>query len=255
MGRRLNGLNPLLTLLDPRRPDEPFPDVARAETEPNGLLALGGDLSVPRLINAYRKGIFPWYSDEQPILWWSPDPRTLLFPEHLKVSRSLLRTLGKRLYMTSFDAAFDAVIAACAAPRAGSGGTWILPEMMVAYRRLHRFGFAHSVEAWADGALVGGLYGVALGRVFFGESMFSRRTDASKVALVYLCQKLRQWGYRVIDCQMRTEHLIRLGAQEVPRHVFSALLHTACDEAPEGGSWLRTAAEYPERRPPHPRES
>ena len=245
----------MLTLLDPRHPDDPFPDVERAETEPNGLLALGGDLSVTRLINAYRQGIFPWYSDDQPILWWSPDPRTLLFPERLKVSRSLRKTLGKRLFAASVDKAFDAVIAACAAPRTEDGGTWILPEMMLAYRRLHRLGFAHSVEVWADGELVGGLYGVALGRVYFGESMFSRRSDASKVALVYLCEKLSQWGYRLIDCQLYTEHLISLGAEEVPRRAFSALLRTACDEEPEEGSWTRTAPEYPERPPQAHRKS
>lgn len=245
----------MLTLLDPRNPDEPFPDVELAEAEPNGLLALGGDLSVRRLINAYRQGIFPWYSDDQPILWWSPDPRTLLYPERIKVSRSLRKTLGKRLFMASVDRAFDAVIAACAAPRGDGDGTWILPEMMLAYRGLHRHGLAHSVEVWSDGDLVGGLYGVALGRVFYGESMFSRRSDASKVALVYLCQKLLQWGYRVIDCQLHTEHLISLGAEEVSRGTFSALLRTACDESPWEGSWTLTAPEYPERTPPPFREA
>lgn len=235
----------MLTLLDPRDPEQPFPDPDQAEREPNGLLAVGGDLSVPRLLSAYRAGIFPWFGLGQPILWWSPDPRTLLFPDRLRVSRSLRKTLGKGRFLVTLDRAFDAVIAACAAPRGDQEDTWIVPEMMQAYRRLHRQGAAHSVEVWADGTLVGGLYGVALGRAFFGESMFSRERDASKVALVHLCHKLREWGYRLIDCQLQTEHLTRLGAESVPRHAFQALLNRACTSPPAAGSWQQPTPEDP----------
>ncbi len=235
----------MLTLLDSRDPDQPFPDPSEAEREPNGLLAVGGDLSVPRLLTAYRSGIFPWYGAGQPILWWSPDPRTLLFPHRLRVSRSLRKTLAKGRFLATLDRDFDGVVAACAAPREGQDGTWILPEMRRAYRRLHRLGFAHSVEVWAEGALVGGLYGVALGRAFFGESMFSRQSDASKVALVHLCHKLGEWGYRLIDCQLETEHLLRLGAEQVPRQGFQALLHAACGQAPAEGSWQQPDPEDP----------
>jgi leucyl/phenylalanyl-tRNA--protein transferase len=235
----------MLTLLNPRDPEQPFPDPSEAELEPNGLLAVGGDLSVPRLLSAYRAGIFPWYSTGQPILWWSPDPRTLLFPERLRVSRSLRKTLVKGRFLATIDRDFDGVIAACAAPRGDQAGTWILPEMMRAYRRLHRLGLAHSVEVWAAGALVGGLYGVALGRVFFGESMFSRQSDASKAALVHLCHRLHQWGYRLIDCQLETDHLLRLGAEPVPRAAFRALLDLACAESPAEESWQQSDPEDP----------
>jgi leucyl/phenylalanyl-tRNA--protein transferase len=235
----------MLHLLDPQYPQVPFPDVESAEREPNGLLAVGGDLSVTRLLNAYRAGIFPWYSAGQPILWWSPDPRTLLFPEHLKISRSLRKTLAKRRFTATLDQAFGGVITACAAPRADGEGTWILPEMVRAYRRLHDQGFAHSVEVWADGELVGGLYGVALGRVFFGESMFSRRSDASKVALVHLCGKLQQWGYELIDCQLHSAHLESLGAEAIPRRSFRALLDVACAARAAEGSWRQATPEHP----------
>lgn len=227
----------MIYFLNPGHPAEPFPDVERAEREPNGLLAVGGDLSVARLLNAYRKGIFPWYSGDQPILWWSPDPRTVLFPERVKVSRSLRKTLRHGIFSVSFDAAFDDVLTACAGPRTGSEGTWILPEMKAAYVRLHRLGFAHSVETWADGQLVGGLYVVALGRVFYGESMLSRRNDASKVALISLCNHLVEWNYRLIDCQMYSPHLARLGAEELPRRAFTALLRANRDSAPTADSW------------------
>ena len=195
----------MLYLLDATDPSEPFPDVEQAETEPDGLLAVGGDLSPQRLINAYRRGIFPWYGVGQPILWWAPDPRLVLFPGQLRVSRSLRKTLRKRLLTATLDRAFEAVIRACATtPRPGAPGTWLVQDMIHAYCRLHRQGLAHSVEVWADGELAGGLYGVSLGRVFFGESMFSRRDDASKVALVHLVSRLSDWGYRLIDCQVRT---------------------------------------------------
>lgn len=217
----------MLYLLDGSPPDIPFPDPSRAETDPNGLLAVGGDLSPQRLLQAYRAGVFPWYSDDQPILWWSPDPRMVLFPERLHVSRSLRKTLRRGHFEVSVDQAFGDVIDACAGPRRDDDGTWLLPEMIEAYRALHRLGCAHSFETWMDGELVGGTYGVALGRAFFGESMFSYRADASKVALVQLAELARAAGFAFIDCQVYTEHLQRMGAQELPRARFLTLLHQA----------------------------
>jgi len=231
----------MLYLLDGSPPDTPFPDPALAETEPNGLLAVGGDLSPRRLLQAYKAGVFPWYSDDQPILWWSPDPRMVLFPEQLQVSRSLRKTLRRGHFEVSVDQAFGDVIRACAGPRKDEPGTWLLPEMIAAYESLHRLGLAHSVETWCDGELVGGLYGLNLGRAFFGESMFSRRTDASKVALVQLSELAAQAGFAFIDCQVYTEHLQRLGAQEIPRTRFLDLLQQAQTEPP--------LADWP--RPPH----
>jgi leucyl/phenylalanyl-tRNA--protein transferase len=216
----------MLFLLDDTHPSTPFPPVEQAETQPDGLLAVGGDLSMERLINAYRKGIFPWFSEGQPILWWSPDPRLVLFPDRLHVSRSLRKKLRRGVFTASLDQAFEQVIRACAAPRRDAAGTWILDPMIEAYTRLHRHHLAHSVEIWQDGELVGGLYGVALGRVFFGESMFSHRSDASKAALVHLVDHLSNWGYRLIDCQVRTEHLQSLGAEGIPRVEFCRLLET-----------------------------
>lgn len=204
--------------------DSPFPPIQAALKHPNGLLAAGGDLSAERLIEGYRRGIFPWFSEGDPILWWSPDPRMVLFPEELKISRSLAKTLRNRRYEVRFDCGFDAVMAACAAPRAGEPGTWISEDMREAYGRLQRLGHAHSVETWIDAELAGGLYGVALGRVFFGESMFSRATDASKIALAALVAHLRSSGFGLIDCQMRTRHLASLGAREIPRRQFARLL-------------------------------
>jgi leucyl/phenylalanyl-tRNA--protein transferase len=203
------------------RGDTPFPPVSRALVSPNGLLCAGGDLSPERLLDAYSHGIFPWFSEGDPILWWSPDPRMVLFPEELKVSRSLRKAVDRGPYETRFDTAFRDVIAECSAPRDGQAGTWIVPEMIDAYTRLHELGFAHSVESWRDGELVGGLYGIALGDVFFGESMFSRATDASKVALVRLVEHLRGRGCRMIDCQQNTAHLASLGAREIPRKAFA----------------------------------
>jgi leucyl/phenylalanyl-tRNA--protein transferase len=219
------------------RGDEPFPPVSKALRSPNGLLCAGGDLSPRRLVEAYRHGIFPWYSESDPILWWSPDPRMVLFPDELKVSRSLRKTIARGTYETRFDTAFRDVIEACAAPREPGGGTWIVPEMIEAYVRLHERGFAHSVESWRDGELAGGLYGIALGRVFFGESMFARASDASKVALVRLVERLRASGYRVVDCQQATAHLASLGAREIPRARFAQLLGESIQYPPSGERW------------------
>lgn len=211
--------------LDPRDSTQPFPPVAQALTEPNGLLAIGGDLSPARLLTAYRHGIFPWYSGDQPILWWSPDPRAVLFPEKLKVARSLRKTLDKEVFRVTFDQAFARVIEACATtPRRGQAGTWITPAMQQAYLALHRLGHAHSVECWSGAELVGGLYGIRIGRVFCGESMFSRVTDASKVAFVHLVRRLQEEGVVLIDCQVTTVHLLSLGAEEIPRRDFIRLL-------------------------------
>jgi len=236
----------MLYALNPSNPNAPFPDVEAAETEPDGLLAVGGDLSVTRLLNAYRHGIFPWYGEGQPILWWSPNPRTVLFPSHLKISRSLRKTLRKRAYMATLDRAFGAVIQACAEPRPDGNGTWILPELMRAYAGLHRAGHAHSVEIWREDTLAGGLYGVALGRVFFGESMFSRARDTSKVALVHLVNVLSDWGYQMIDCQIYSPHLESLGAIQIPRSSFVEALHHWCPVPGRTGSWETLHPSYPE---------
>ena len=201
-------------------PDDPFPPIETALTEPDGLLAAGGGLSVPRLVDAYSRGIFPWFNDGDPILWWSPDPRMVLAPRDLHISRSLKRRLRQHDYTVTADTAFEAVLDACAAPRDGSGGTWLIPAMRRAYASLHRAGFAHSVEVWMDGVLAGGIYGVAIGRMFFGESMFSARTNGSKIALVYLAAQLDRWGFPLIDCQLETDHLASMGAAPMPRAAF-----------------------------------
>lgn len=214
---------PPLHWIRPDDPPEAFPDPLRALHAPDGLLAAGGDLSPPRLLAAYRRGIFPWYSEGQPILWWSPDPRTVLLPAGLHLSRSLRRKLRQRRFTVSFDRAFAEVMAGCAAPRradSADGGTWITAAMQAAYVELHRLGHTHSLEVWMDGVLVGGLYGLALGRVFFGESMFSRATDASKIALACLARQLHYWDFALIDCQVHSAHLERLGAIRMPRSVF-----------------------------------
>ncbi len=210
--------------LDGTPPDIGFPDVTLAETEPNGLLAIGGDLSPQRVLGAYRRGIFPWYSAGQPILWWSPAPRMVLYPGELHVSRSLRKSLRRRGYEVSLNQAFADVIRACAAPRDAQPGTWLLPEMIDAYGELHRAGFAHSIEVWLGEELVGGLYGIALGQMFFGESMFSRKTDASKVAIALLAELSLKQPFRLIDCQVYTEHLASLGAREISRELFQATL-------------------------------
>jgi leucyl/phenylalanyl-tRNA--protein transferase len=198
-----------------------FPPVERALRRPNGLLAAGGDLSSRRLLLAYRSGIFPWYSTGEPILWWSPDPRMVLYPDEFKISRSLAKTLRKADYETRADTAFEGVINACSEPRPHQRGTWITEEMKQAYVELHRLGVAHCIETWRNGELVGGLYGIALGRMFFGESMFSRVSDASKIALVALVQQLRQWRFGLIDCQQNTPLLASFGAREIPRREFT----------------------------------
>jgi leucyl/phenylalanyl-tRNA--protein transferase len=205
--------------------DTPFPPLERALDEPNGLLAAGGDLGTRRLVAAYRRGIFPWYSEGQPILWWSPDPRMVLYVSEFRVSRSLERRIRRHEFTLRADTAFRQVIEACArAPRAGQFGTWITPAMVDAYCTLHALGHAHSVEAWQDGTLVGGLYGLALGRVFFGESMFAECTDASKVALAGLVSLLRAHQVPLVDCQQETAHLASLGARPIPRRTFAAEL-------------------------------
>ena len=229
-----------LSWLDPRNDDQPFPAAQRALTDPNGLLAAGGNLSPRRLLHAYRHGIFPWYSSGQPILWWSPDPRLVLFPDRINISRSLRKILRNGAFTVTADTAFPAVIDACAAPRtadAADSGTWITPEMRRAYCRLHQLGHAHSIETWLEGELVGGLYGVAVGRVFYGESMFSRTSNASKVALVALAIQLRRWDFALIDCQVRTDHLQSLGAVDIPRDMFLQLLERFCPALGRVDSW------------------
>jgi leucyl/phenylalanyl-tRNA--protein transferase len=205
-------------------PRDPFPPVEFAMRDPNGLLAAGGDLSPDRLIAAYSRGIFPWFGEDDPLLWWSPDPRMVLFTDELHVSRSLRRVVASGRYRVTLDAAFAGVMEACGEPRANQDGTWITPEMVQAYTRLAERGLAHSVEAWEGDFLAGGLYGVAIGRMFFGESMFARRTDASKVALVHLVRQLERWEIPMVDCQMSTGHLASLGAREIPRAAFLARL-------------------------------
>jgi len=212
----------------------PPPDYA----DPSGLIAIGGDLSSERLLEAYRVGIFPWYSDDQPILWWSPDPRLVLELDRFKIARSLRKTLKKGIFKVTFDRVFEEVIAACATvDRDGQQGTWITQEMQDAYIKLHGLGFAHSVETWFDNQLVGGLYGVSLGKAFFGESMFHLKSDASKVALATLVDRLKAWGFRFIDAQMTTEHLVSLGAQELSRRIFLKQLQSALRHPTKRGKW------------------
>ncbi|MEC4676631.1 MAG: leucyl/phenylalanyl-tRNA--protein transferase [Nitrospirota bacterium] len=219
--------------------DMVFPPSEMAED--NGLLAVGGDLSERRLLLAYSLGIFPWYSDGSPILWWSPDPRLVLIPEELRVSRSLRQVIKKGIYSVTMDVAFDVVIRNCAAGRGRKEeGTWITDEMINAYNRLHELGFAHSVEVWRDGSMVGGLYGVAMGAVYFGESMFSEMKDASKVALVKLVGYLIEKGYKLIDCQVPTEHLISMGAKEVSREEFQVMFEKALKVSMDPGKWSLT---------------
>lgn len=213
-----------------------FPPLTKAMREPNGLLAAGGDLSAGRLVQAYRHGCFPWFSEGQPILWWSPDPRTVLFPEELHVSRSLAKLLRQQRYQVSFDRDFEAVIQACAAPRRDADGTWITDDMQNAYTELHNRGHAHSVEVWDNGELVGGLYGLAMGQLFFGESMFSRADNASKFGFVTLVKQLQAWGFVLIDCQMATRHLESLGARSIPRQQFADYLRDHLDQ-PTTAQW------------------
>lgn len=215
----------------------PFPPLQDALAEPNGLLAVGGDLSQDRLLDAYARGIFPWFNPGDPVLWWSPDPRMVLFPEDLKISRSLRKTLLKRKFQIRTDTAFREVMLACAQPRADQNGTWITPEIVSGYCRLHEIGLAHSVETWMNGELVGGLYGVALGRMFYGESMFSRISDASKIAFAHLVRQLQRWNFGMIDCQMKTAHLASLGAREIPRGEFAERLTNLVNRPGQPGNW------------------
>ncbi|HEX8029909.1 MAG TPA: leucyl/phenylalanyl-tRNA--protein transferase [Vicinamibacterales bacterium] len=203
-------------------PADPFPPLEQALDEPDGLLAAGGTLTTKRLIDAYRHGIFPWFNEGDPILWWSPDPRAVLRPERVHVSHSLRKRLRQQAFAISIDRAFERVLDGCAAPRAGEPGTWLSPAMRRAYTSLHAAGLAHSIEVWMDGELAGGLYGVAIGRMFYGESMFARRTDASKIATVRLAAQLHRWEFPLIDCQLETEHLASLGAETMPRRRFVA---------------------------------
>lgn len=212
--------------------DSPFPAPERALAEPNGLLAIGGDLSAERLLNAYRQGIFPWFSEGEPVLWWSPNPRMVLFPEELKVSRSLEKRLRKPDYEVRYNTCFLQVMRRCAEiPRAHQDGTWITEEIVAGYHALHQMGHAMSAETWMEGELVGGLYGVRLGGMFYGESMFHARTDASKIAFVHLVRDLQRQGVRMIDCQMKTAHLASLGAREIPRAEFLSRLTGLIDDA------------------------
>lgn len=213
-----------------------FPDPS--EAEPDGLLAVGGDLSPQRLLAAYAAGIFPWYSAGEPLLWWSPDPRLVLLPGELHVSRSLERELRRGTFEVRYDTAFERVVSRCASRRRpGQRGTWITPEMAAAYSRLHELGWAHSVEAWSGRTLAGGLYGVSLGAAFFGESMFADQPDASKVAFVHLVRRLEAWGFGLVDCQVRTEHLARFGAREIPRDEFLERLARALAAPSRRGAW------------------
>lgn len=223
--------------LSQRGDDLHFPPVEFAS--PEGLLAVGGDLRVERLLEAYRHGIFPWYNDDQPILWWSPDPRAVIFPHKLHVSRSLKRTIRLGGFTVTLDTRFRDVMHGCAGPRPQypEGGTWITAEMVKAYVKLHELGYAHSVETWQEGRLVGGLYGVALGRIFFGESMFTRVPDASKVALVSLVRQLQTWGFRIFDCQQPSRHIKTLGAEDIPRSEFLDHLADALTQSDRRGRW------------------
>jgi len=214
-----------------------FPPAEHALREPDGLLAAGGDLSEPRLLAAYARGIFPWYEDGQPILWWSPDPRCVLQPDWLHVSRRSRRALRGAGLTVSFNRCFDAVIDGCAAPRAGQQGTWITPEMRAAYVSLHRSGWAHSAEIMRDERLIGGLYGIAIGKVFFAESMFSREANASKAALLSLCHRLMDAGFALIDCQVASGHLQRLGARTIPRSQFLQIVSEACSPTRLVDAW------------------
>lgn len=227
-------------------PSRPFPPTRRALESPNGLLAWGGDLEPQRLLNAYRAGIFPWYSEGQPILWWSPAPRCILLPENVYLSRRTRRRFNSGRFRLSADTAFVDVIRSCAAPRGDDQGTWITEDMVTAYTRLHHLGHAHSIEAWHGRELVGGIYGLAIGRVFFGESMFGLVTDASKIVLVALCRHLREHGFGMLDCQVGNPHLYRMGARDVTRTEFERLLERLVHADGDNAPW--TAGFNPEDR-------
>ena len=217
--------------------DDPFPLTSQALKQPNGLLAAGADLTPGRLIEAYSLGIFPWFNADEPVLWWSPDPRMVLIPTELKVARSLKKVLRNRTYEVRLDTAFSQVMQGCAQPRNGQSGTWISPMMTDAYTRLHEMGVAHSAETWIDGKLAGGLYGVALGRMFYGESMFTEVTDASKIAFVHMAWQLKRWGFGLIDCQMKTAHLETFGAREIRRSDFMRRVSKLIQYSPAPTHW------------------
>ena len=227
-------------------PHAPFPPTRNALKAPNGLLAWGGDLHPHRLLSAYRDGIFPWYSEGQPVLWWSPAPRCVLFPEKVYLSRRTRRRFNSGEYRLTADSAFVQVIQACAEPRGDESGTWITHDMIDAYGRLHSMGYAHSVEVWRDNDLAGGIYGLAIGSVFFGESMFSRQTDGSKIALVALCKLLAGWNFGLLDCQVGNPHLYRMGAKDISRHEFELRLAELLPASCQAGSW-RTSADFDRR--------
>lgn len=212
-------------------PGDPFPPVDTALRDPDGLLAAGLELTPQRILDAYRQGIFPWFSEGQPVLWWSPDPRMVLVPSEIRVTPSMRKVLRNRPYEIRCDTAFEAVMRACAEPRDGQAGTWISDNMIAAYGALHTQGWAHSVETWVDGELAGGLYGLALGRMFYGESMFSRARDTSKIALVHLARYLESQGYALIDCQMNTAHLASMGGREIARSEFCSVLSQSVQSA------------------------
>lgn len=231
--------SPTFTWISRDDPPEAFPDINNAFEEPAGLLAAGGDLSPARLLYAYRHGIFPWYSEGEPILWWSPNPRCVLRPAEFHASRSLHRTLRRTTFEMRYNTDFENVIAACAASRPGQSGTWITREMRNAYVALHRDGWAHSAEVFVDNELAGGVYGIVIGRVFFGESMFTRTSDGSKAALYGLCRHLVEAGFELLDCQVESPHVLSLGAVLMPRREFSALLDSACASQARYGGWPR----------------
>jgi leucyl/phenylalanyl-tRNA--protein transferase len=228
------------------RSGSPFPPIEAALDDPNGLLAAGGDLSPESLLAAYRHGVFPWYNEAQPILWWSPDPRMVLFVSEFKLPRSLRRTVRQHRFEIRADTAFRRVMQGCAEPREGQSGTWITPAVIAAYEALHLQGHAHCVEAWRDGELVGGLYGVTIGRMFFGESMFARETDASKVALVKLIALLGQLGMPLIDCQQETEHLARFGARPIARREFADWLSRLVHSVRPADNWSAAVRAAPD---------
>lgn len=228
-----------LSVLDPTNPSQSFPSVERALDEPNGLLAVGGGLEPERLLNAYRHGIFPWYEAGQPVLWWSPDPRAVLIPGEFKLHRSLRKSLRHKPYRVTFDENFEGVIEACASPRRTGFGTWITTEMKRSYKLLYDLGYAHSVEVMDTGdRLIGGLYGLSIGKVFFGESMFSLVRDASKIALATLACHLEAWHFALIDCQQETDHLATLGARPIPRPEFIKVVSEQCDIPWPTGPWM-----------------
>ena len=220
-------------------PSAPFPDPVNAMQLPDGLLAWGGDLDPVRLNNAYHRGIFPWFSDDQPILWWSPAKRCVLFPADIYRSKRLRRLIRQQIFQVSADRAFEQVIKGCALPRASQDSTWITNSMIDAYQRLHLLGIAHSIEVWRDEVLVGGLYGLSIGRVFFGESMFSLAVDASKIAMVYLCRQLQAWDFAMLDCQVTNPHLLSMGAVEIPRESFLSILATNVERRGPSVPWAR----------------